>query len=192
MQTADVSRREQGLWAVDTVNPNAWPAAADYLKQTSADFCCVQEAKLMAGDVVNPAEQTMRVATWDASVTPCSVSMKGRPSAGVAVCARTHIGMTTPAAMKMASLLIPPGRLTFKNVSAVRKGGFHLGSIYLNSSHGLSKGKLDILQGTAVITMFLSCSWALGGDWQALHLVVRPRIPWSARRKHFHHMWAAS
>ena len=57
VQTADAAHREQGLWAVDTVNPNAWPAAAAYLKQTSFDFCCVQEAKLMAGDVVNTACQ---------------------------------------------------------------------------------------------------------------------------------------
>ena len=48
VESNDCSHRENGLWAFDTVNPNAWPGAADFLASTAADFVAVQEARVEA------------------------------------------------------------------------------------------------------------------------------------------------
>ena len=191
VEKADESHRKQGLWAIDTVNPNAWPGTADYLKQTSADLCVTQEAKLSDGEDVATAVQTMRAAKWSASITPCSVSVKGGRSAGVAVCTRSHVGVSIPKAAQLTRALFPPGRFMIRTVSAVRRGGFHLGTVYLNSSQGLSKANLDILQAMALTLNLLSGPWVIGGDWnvtpiQLLHsgwlslvkgVVIAPAVP---------------
>ena len=46
VQMGDQSHREHGLWAIDSLNANAWPSAAGYLATTSADIVPVQEAKV--------------------------------------------------------------------------------------------------------------------------------------------------
>ena len=45
------SHRGYGFWALDTVNPNAWPGAAELLATTSADVVLVQEAKIDTASV---------------------------------------------------------------------------------------------------------------------------------------------
>ena len=44
--TCDRSLVERGLWAIDSINPNAWSFAIEYLKHTTADFVRVQEVKV--------------------------------------------------------------------------------------------------------------------------------------------------
>ena len=46
LQMGDQSHREHGLWAIDSLNANAWPSAAGYIATTSADIVLVQEAKV--------------------------------------------------------------------------------------------------------------------------------------------------
>ena len=43
---------KRGLWALDTVNPNAWGGACEYLAMSSADVVFVQEALLRNGDAM--------------------------------------------------------------------------------------------------------------------------------------------
>ena len=43
VDSADVAHRKAGLWAIDSLNPNAWPAALDYMQVAGADFALVQE-----------------------------------------------------------------------------------------------------------------------------------------------------
>ena len=45
----DVSRRKFGWRAVDTVNPNAWPAGVNYLARTAADALRSQEVRVARG-----------------------------------------------------------------------------------------------------------------------------------------------
>ena len=49
MSMMNKDHREEGLWAFDTCNPNAWPGANKYLEKTHADFVVVQEAKVTNG-----------------------------------------------------------------------------------------------------------------------------------------------
>ena len=46
---ANRSHFEKGLWAIDTVNPNCWNRAGEYLSCTAADAVCVQETRLPDG-----------------------------------------------------------------------------------------------------------------------------------------------
>ena len=98
----DDSHVKQGWWAIDTVNPNAWPAAADYLKRTSVEVVAVQDAKVESGRHIDEAEQSMRACKWTASLEPCVVSQGEGKSAGVAVAVRSHIGLSKPAPVEIA------------------------------------------------------------------------------------------
>ena len=44
--------RDEGLWAFDTCNPNAWAGAKKYLERTQADFVVVREAKIASRECV--------------------------------------------------------------------------------------------------------------------------------------------
>ena len=48
VQASCKKHREQGLWAFDTANPNAWPGAAEYMEVSSADAVLLQEARVLA------------------------------------------------------------------------------------------------------------------------------------------------
>ena len=42
VKAGDESHREAGLWAFETVNPNAMPGATEHLALTKADFVVIQ------------------------------------------------------------------------------------------------------------------------------------------------------
>ena len=83
--------REEGLWAFDTCNPNAWPGAKKYLEKTQADFVAVQEAKVPAGEAED-AEQAARNSGWRTAIGACVITEAEGKSSGV-ICGRTHNGM---------------------------------------------------------------------------------------------------
>ena len=62
LEKKDKKFRELGLWAFDTLNANAWPAASEYLKLTSAAFVLIQESKLAEGQPIDEAEQAAETA----------------------------------------------------------------------------------------------------------------------------------
>ena len=117
MPKVDTSHRKDRWWAIGTVNANAWPAAADYLATTAADFVVFQETKLPAGDPVKAAEQTVRGNKWHLAVNPCKTTAAGGKSAGTAVAARSHIGMASISSVDSTHHLHPQGRF-----SATKKG----------------------------------------------------------------------
>ncbi len=51
VEAADRSHRDAGLWAVDSVNPNAWQGAMSYLERTAADATAVQEVRKLKAAV---------------------------------------------------------------------------------------------------------------------------------------------
>ena len=53
MDLGDDSHRALGLWAVDTVNPNAWPGAEEVLDSSTADFIAIQETKVVTEEKQN-------------------------------------------------------------------------------------------------------------------------------------------
>ena len=92
----DAQHVDSGLWAIDTVNPNAWPGFIGYLRLSSADMVVGQELKRIRGQELKAAEDTAKNDKWNLAINPCVVSEVGGRSAGGSVACRSHIGMTTP------------------------------------------------------------------------------------------------
>ena len=95
MATVDLGddrHRKLGLWAFDTVNPNAWPGAEEVLDSSTADFVAFQEAKVEADEKLNK-EAVAKGKGWKMSINTCLFGDGGGKSAGVAVGCRKHIGM---------------------------------------------------------------------------------------------------
>ena len=162
----DVSHREAGLFAVDTVNPNAWSVGADYMNRTSADVILVQEVKLPEGDPCQAAEQAARNAKWKLATEPCLVTAKGGRSAGAAVATRNYIGMSVPGAVEASQSLHAKGHFVMRRVAAMGKGGVHCGSAYFYSGVGIAaKCNLDLLDTMAFTISGLVGPWIIGDDW---------------------------
>ena len=111
LATADATHRQAGLFAIDTVNPNGAKAAAEYMSRTSADMVLIQEVKLPTGYPVQAADQTARGEKWSIGVEPCLVTEAGGRSTGVAVAARSYIGMSKPTAVKASRTCTRKGTL---------------------------------------------------------------------------------
>ena len=102
---SDASHRSVGLFAIDTVNPNAWSAGVDYMHRTIADVVLAQEVRLPGGEPCRAAEQAARNAKWKLAVEPFLLTSKGGRSAGTAVATRSYIGMSTPKAVEVTQEL---------------------------------------------------------------------------------------
>lgn len=118
---ADTSHREAGLWAFDTVNPNAWPAGSEYMAKSGADVILTQEVKVPADCPKLAAEQAARSLKWKVAIEPCQITPAGGRSAGTAVAARAYIGMSTPKAAEANKHLHPRGHFSIKRIAAAGK-----------------------------------------------------------------------
>ena len=163
----DRSHIGAGLWAIDTVNPNAWPGTLEYLRMSAADFIVTQEARVSSGQPCDEAESQARGAKWSLSVKPCRVTEADANSAGVSVGARCHIGVAAPiSAAAAGDSQFLAGRFHVRRIGAVCRGGFSLGSVYLHDSVGVhAKCNLDLLQEVAAELALLAGGWIIGGDW---------------------------
>ena len=119
LATADANHRASGLWAVDSVNFNAWPGGLEYLRRSAADFLVMQETKVAAGDAVAAAAQTARNSKWSLALAPCRVTDCGGKSSGVAVATWSHIGLADSEPAKLSQDLHQTGR-------CCKKSGGHL------------------------------------------------------------------
>ena len=157
--------RTEGNWAVDTINPDGWGNIIEFLKQTSADFVTGQESKRPTKTDCDDAEAAARTAGWHASITPCLTTKANGLSAGVVVAARARIGMANADPVTSTQHLHATGRFGMKHVGAVRKGGFHLGSLYLYDTIGpRAKANLDLLETVAITLLGLKGPWCIGMD----------------------------
>ena len=131
--------RKLGLWAIDTVNPNCWSAAKEYLRSTAADSVLVAETKLPAADCLTQAESGAKTGGWNASILPCAKGPGGGASAGVAVAVRGHIGMREGSTAGRGSgghgSAVAAGRIHLRHVGGVCRGG-RLGAVYLHDVIG--------------------------------------------------------
>ena len=159
----DLHRKGACWWAFDTCNPNCSEAAVEYLGRSQADFCLVQEFR-EADPVAIQAKQ--RAATregWGLAVTPAVCTSKGGISAGVGIAARSVYGMTVHELGEIPECA--EGRIAACHVGAVCKGGFHILSVYLWHSEGLTARNLDLLQTLAQVISRLRGPWLLAGDF---------------------------
>ena len=119
----------------------------------------------MAGSAIDESEATMRVKKWSMSISACGRGAKGVKSVGVAIGARTHIGM------RKSVLFEPPEncsaeRLSIRWMGAFITGGFHLGSTYLHSKTRLGAEKnVNLLHTVAAHLALLKGPWVLAGDY---------------------------
>ena len=111
------------------------------------------------------AEHGQRQKQWTTSISPCVSGPKGGPSAGVAVCTRSHIGMRNsfveePKGDGIAS------RLNVKWIGAAMAGGFHCGSLYTHDGVGIQhETNTKLLHGTAARLCMLQGPWVLSADF---------------------------
>ncbi len=88
--------RDNGLWAIDTANPNSWDGAKRYIEASAADIVAIQEIKLRKGEPILTAQGAARRMGWQLSVEECQVTECGYSSAGVGIAVRSHLGMAAP------------------------------------------------------------------------------------------------
>ena len=159
----DLPRKGARWWAFDTCNPNCSGTGVEYLGRSQADFCFVQEFR-EADPVAIQAKQ--RAAAREGcclAVTPAVCTSKGGISAGVGIAARSAYGMTVHELGEIPECA--EGRIAACHVGAVCKGGFHILSVYLWHSEGLTARNLDLLQTLAQVIYRLRGPWLLAGDF---------------------------
>ncbi len=166
VRAADRWHATVGLWAVDTVNANAWAKALEYLRTSSADFALVQETRKRSNDDMAAAEAAARNAGWSLALAPAARTDAESTSGGTAAGARKHIGVALPTASVDEYPDIPVGRFDAKRVGAVCRGGVHIITLWLHDSVGIAaKKNLDLLQSVAAYIAALRGPWLIGADW---------------------------
>ncbi len=160
---AECGHREAGLWAIDTVNGNCWQGACDYMQVTSADLTLSQEAKRLQQQV-SAAERAATAIGWTARIAPAVRTWLGKPSAGVAIAARSHIGLAEVPNVTVSSVLA--SRMTFAWVGCLAPGGVVVASLYLYPAEGMSPRNSDLLDEVARILAQLGRPWIVAADWQ--------------------------
>ncbi len=162
----DRSHVVAGLWAIDTVNPNAWPSTMEYLQLSAADLVVTQEPKVLPGQPCADSEAQARQAKWALSLEPCLITEAAGKSAGVTVGARSHIGVSQPAGIADPWDGPLQARFRLRHIGAVCRGGLYLGSAYLHDSVGVTaQCNLDLLHAMAAELRLVGGCWIVGGDW---------------------------
>ena len=173
--------RKLGLWAFDTLNPNAWSGFKDYVSESSADAVLGQEMKLRWPDKVAAAETSLRVAKWSGKINCCTSGPGGGPSAGTAIAVRQHMGMADAISSGWGSLR---HRFQVAHVGAVCKGGIYIASIHMHDTCGpTAKINLDLLDEVGACLKALDGPWILGVTSTANPLTSKPPAShsWSQR-----------
>ena len=164
LAAACTRHRAAGVWAIDTVNANAWTGTCAYLRATAADIVVAQEVRLAAEHCAG-SEASLLSIGWRAALTPCLHTEAGGKSAGVVVAVRKHVGMAgaTPLAGDWPQL---DGRFDAKRIGAVAHGGITVATCYLHTGIGISaEANLNLLHAIAATLRPCAGNWLLGGDF---------------------------
>ena len=70
--------------AIDSLNPNSWAGAAEYINSLAADMVVFQDANVVEKGRVD-AEVASRDRGWKTTIAPCTITDLGWRSVGVAV-----------------------------------------------------------------------------------------------------------
>ncbi len=138
--------QEEGLYTlkVVTVNCTSWGSLLPFLQATDADVLLVQEHKLMGRDSVDDAVAWLRRHKWNALLTEAEAGPNGGASAGAAVLARDHLGLSLP---PVGSEEVIRARVAAAKVEAPGTRPFVAIAAYLHDGEGLSRRNLEILKG---------------------------------------------
>ena len=98
---------------------------------------------------VKEKETTLEKAGWTTAIMKCNYGGGGGKSSGVAVAARSHIGVGEACADGDLPEVLQ-GRFTAKHIGMVCKGGVHVCSGYLHCNVGIQHvSNLDYMQAVA-------------------------------------------
>ena len=155
--------RSQGIWAIDTVNSSSFTSAeANVLPYSAADCMVLQETKrVLSHDDPDSLKRKVRRLGWSAATSSAIRTALGKSSGGCIAAAKRGIGVVP------LDIVHPPvaHRLTFARIAGIVRGGFHLGSIWLRDSEGMSESNRAILDHAASSLGRLRGPWIIGGDW---------------------------
>ncbi len=77
------------------MNATSWKSARRRLERTTAHIVLIQETKVLERDVAKFSAIAHRMG-WQTIWSPANVGKKGKPSGGVAVCARQPVNLSNP------------------------------------------------------------------------------------------------
>ena len=162
-QWADATAKEDGLWIIDTANPNSWTTAeASGLPRSCADVLLLQESKRFGEHADEQVKKSGRDLGWNCAVATALRTAADKGSGGCIVGAKRGIGIAGHEHVVSEAI---KHRCCFAWVSAMLKGGVHFGSIYLKDLVGMDDTNMAILQEVAAAITALKGPWILGGDW---------------------------
>ncbi len=160
-------RQDVGMYAlrIITVNITSWRSVLGLLATTTADVLLIQEHKL-GEERAEEAAEWLRRRGWNALFSPAERGPNGGWSAGVAVIARAHIGLSYPPS---GSEIVEPARAVAARIEAPGCRPIVVLSMYLHDGKGMSRCNVELL---GKIGNFLAAQgeghpFVAGGDLQA-------------------------
>ena len=173
---ADLSHSQSELWAVDTINPNCWRMAADYVACSGAYAVCIQETRLPEGPRLVDAVAEVAQEKWKLTIGACHATQAGGSSAGGATAICDHMGSCEGESKAMQTSKHLCKRFKLCLWGAVAMGGGGICTICKDSGVGLKSGpNLDLLQEVAAVLL----PWRERGSSEA---ALTPHQPNSSRR----------
>ncbi len=147
-----------------TVNITSWRSVLKFLSTTEADVLLIQEHKL-GEEQADEAAEWLRKRGWNSLFAPAEKGPNGGWSAGVAVLARAHVGLSLPPS---GTEIVEPARVVAAKVEAPGCRPMVVVSMYLHDGKGLAKCNIDLL---GKVGGFLAAQgegrpFVVGGDMQ--------------------------
>ncbi len=162
----DEPKDDMGYYAlrVLTANCTSWGSLVPLLARTEADVMLVQELR------IGPEQADAKVAWlrrrgWNAIISPAVLGPNGGWSAGVAVIARQHIGLSLP---MVGSEIVVAARVIAARIEAPGCRPCLAISCYLHDGVGLGRDNLEVLRqlGAFITAHGDDCPFIIGGDLQ--------------------------
>ncbi len=150
---------------VATANVTSWGSAIAFLNRTEADLVLVQEHKL-GQERMEAAIVWLRRRGWNAIMAPAKIGPNGGWSAGVAILAKSHLGISMPA---VGSEIVCPAHAVAARIEAPGCRPFMAVSVYPQDGDGLGKTNMGMLQriGLRIAAQGEDSPFIIGGDLQA-------------------------
>ncbi len=151
---------------IATANVTSWGSAITFLHRTDADLVLVQEHKL-GEERMEAAIVWLRRRGWHAIMAPAKLGPNGGWSAGVAILAKSHLGISMPA---VGSEIICPAHVVAARIEAPGCRPFLAVSAYLQDGDGLGKTNMGMIQriGLCIAAQGEDVPFVIGGgDFQA-------------------------
>ena len=150
--------RHNGLWAIDTINPNSYGAAKHYRQASTADAAIMQETKAYGPTYDNLRADAARN-SWGLTATPASKGRGNGRSGGAAVMVRNCYSIEPAPGLRMQS---EPHRACFARSSVC--GGITIISMYLHHHEGMSPNNKRLLEEMAAEISQINGPWIIGTD----------------------------